>query len=227
LRALKEFADFFLPRFCFGCSKKLDSKQALLCDICRASLKRADDKLIHLEYERKFAADNIIDDLIAVLIFEKDKPIQSLFHHLKYNHRFVICKIFNEFIVDQQLVSIRNWGADYMTSIPLHSSKRIERGFNQADYICRRLSRLTGVPLAKNLLKRTKKTESQTKLSIVERKANILNVFKVRRPSLVKGKNFILVDDIITTGATINEAGRILKLAGAKRLYALAAAIAE
>lgn len=99
--------------------------------------------------------------------------------------------------------------------VPLHSVRRRERGFNQSLLLARDLGRRLCLPVADGLLKRTRATESQTRLNRNERADNIRNAFAVRTPEEAHGRMFLIVDDVYTTGATLNECARMLAGAGA------------
>jgi len=103
--------------------------------------------------------------------------------------------------------------------IPLYRRKLKERGFNQAELLARIISKYFNIKLNKNNLKRIKSTQSQTKLSANERIKNVKGVFKVKNGKEFWEKNILLVDDIYTTGATVEEAAKILKRAKAKEIY--------
>ena len=108
--------------------------------------------------------------------------------------------------------------------IPLHSKRRRERGFNQAELLAKTISENLGL-LPTNALERTKNTKAQAKLKKSEcREENVAGCFKIKNPESVRDKNIILVDDVFTSGATMNEAVKILKENGAKRIIALVAA---
>lgn len=102
--------------------------------------------------------------------------------------------------------------------VPLHPGRLRERGFNQSLLIARELSRLVAMPLVYNQLKRTRDTGQQVGLKAVERKKNVSGAFTLVEPVLFKGTKVLLVDDVITTGATLNECSKVLKRAGAEVL---------
>ncbi len=104
---------------------------------------------------------------------------------------------------------------------PLAKRKLAERGFNQAELIAREITDKFGWPLKTKILQRVKETKSQTGLGKKERKLNVNNAFKIKDKGLVKNKNIILLDDIFTTGATLEEAAKTLQQAGAKEIWAL------
>ena len=120
-------------------------------------------------------------------------------------------------------------GCSAIIPVPLHRTKTRERGYNQSAFIAAGAARVTGLPVSPALLRRTRFTVSQTKLSAVERRANVSDAFEVprRHVSAVAGRRFLLVDDAITTGATTAAAARALVEAGALPPVAGAVALAE
>jgi competence protein ComFC len=109
----------------------------------------------------------------------------------------------------------------------LHQLKKAERGYNQSYYIAKGLNKVLKCALKENHLKRIKFTESQTTMNITERKKNISGAFKVKTISGLRNKNILLIDDVITTGATITECGKILLESGVNKIYAASIAIAD
>jgi ComF family protein len=151
---------------------------------------------------------------------------QNLIHELKYKKQFLIGNYLGRLINSELNEYIKSWEADLIIPVPLHQLKKAERGFNQSFYIAKSLSKETGIPVKHKLLKRVKYTQSQTKLNMEGRKANIEGVFKVKNPKEVKNKNIILLDDVITTGSTMNECAKTLQSKGAGEIFALSVALA-
>jgi ComF family protein len=110
--------------------------------------------------------------------------------------------------------------------VPLHPVKKAERGYNQSYYIAKGLSLITGIPLNNKVLKRVRFTETQTALSMTERRDNIKGAFSLKRGVSLSGKTVIILDDVITSGSTVSECGRVLLKGGAQKVYAVSAALA-
>ena len=117
--------------------------------------------------------------------------------------------------------------ADMMVAVPLYRLRSWRRGFNQAHALARELSRRSGVKLASRLLTRVRATKPQAGLSHQERRRNVDGAFAVRRKAEVRGKRVILVDDVMTTGATLGACAKVLKAAGAESVAALTVARAK
>lgn len=217
--------DFFLPRFCPGCNKKLLYDENPVCIDCLSSILIADEVRLQNEYDRKFSSEKIIEDFYARYVFETDKTLQHVIHALKYKKQFKLGTFLGEILSEG--IKRLNWQIDMIVPVPIHHLKKAERGYNQSDYIVKGLSKSLNISYSTKLLKRTRLTESQTHLHIDERAKNVANAFKVRNAKKIIGKNILLVDDVITTGATTQECGRALVNGGAKTVYACSIAIAD
>ncbi|MFA7421149.1 MAG: ComF family protein [Melioribacteraceae bacterium] len=219
--------DFFFPNFCAACKNKLSVTQTCICVECLSNIQIATPERIEREYERKFQNDNIISGFQSAFVFEKDKELQSILHSLKYNGKFLAGKTLGELASKQVYSILQSWNADFVVPVPLHPLKKAERGYNQSDFICKGLSKTINVPVKADILNRTRFTLSQTTMTLEERKENVLQAFVCKKRKIVEGKNIILVDDVITTGATTAECGKVLLEAGAAKVYAFSVAIAD
>jgi len=112
-------------------------------------------------------------------------------------------------------------GIDLLMPVPLHTRRLRERGFNQALLLAHEIGRSHGIPLSFDTLARIRPTRPQVELSGKERVLNVAGAFALRKPGAVEGKSVLLVDDVFTTGATLNECARVLKGGGAERVLAL------
>jgi ComF family protein len=221
------FFDYFLPRFCLSCSIKLNAYEDSICANCLNKIERASQERIDHEFERKFKDNKIISDFYSLYVFEKDKELQQSIHALKYENKFKVGIFLGELLGNELLKVKPNWQIDLIIPIPLHHLKKAERGYNQSFYTAKGANNILHSQLNENALKRIKYTDSQTTMNIEERKENISGAFKVKNKSVIKNKNILLIDDVITTGATISECGMILTEIGANRIYAASIAIAD
>lgn len=227
MKFVNHFFDFFLPRFCTACGIKLDADVEFVCRDCFAKIKLADDKFISEEFNRKFFKDKTITDFHPFFIFEKDNVFQKIIHSIKYSENFRLGIFIGEKIGEGLKDKIIQWAPDFILPVPLHHLKKAERGFNQSFFIAKGISKACGVPVKRNIIKRNRFTPSQTQFNLHERKENMRGAFVIKRNINLRDKKIILVDDVITTGATISECGKILLDSGAKKIYAISAAIAD
>jgi len=219
-------ADFFLPRLCLCCNTKLPASQRVICDSCFSQIEITSNERIQYEFDRKFSEEKIIDGFISAFIFNEGGNIKILLHELKYRKRFRVGNILGVFLGELGADKIEEWSIDYIIPIPLHKLKKAERGYNQSDHIAKSLAKYLKKPCLAKLVKRRKFTQSQTKLNIQERKTNIEGAFKIKRKKKIRGKNILILDDVITTGATVTELGKVLKENGADKVYACSVALA-
>ena len=142
----------------------------------------------------------------------------------KYKNR----REYGDFYVQEMLrncgYAVRSWNIDLIVPIPLHKSRRRKRGFNQAELIAKKLGKELGIPVSVDTLFRTRKTKPQKELNDQERKSNLKNAFEIGKNDL-EFKKILLIDDIYTTGSTIDIATTILLEHGAEKVYFLSISI--
>ena len=219
--------DFFLPRFCPSCKIKLNTNEMVICQECLSSIRVATKERIQLEFEKKFVKEKLISGFYAHFVFEKDKVLQHLIHSLKYEKRFQNGIFLGEIIGKALKERMIAWMIDCMIPVPLHPIKKAERGYNQSFYISKGISKQTGIPVKQNMLKRIRNTDSQTTMTFLERKDNVGGAFSVNIRNNIAGKNILLVDDVITTGATTSECAKALLKKSCSKVYAVSVAIAD
>jgi ComF family protein len=147
-------------------------------------------------------------------------------YRFKYAGRCEYAKFYAEDIYARLGDEIRGFGADSLIPIPIHSSRLRHRGYNQAGLVADELSRLTGIPVYKNIVKRTRKTVPQKELNPNERQNNLKKAFNISS-DVVKLNKTILVDDIYTTGSTIDAVASELRRHGVENIYFVTLCIGE
>ena len=224
---ITEILDFFLPRFCPSCKIKLLPAEKFICLSCLNKIKKIDGTRLKFEFNKKFYNQKIISGFTSLYLFEKDKELQDLIHSLKYNGKFLTGAFLGKLLGKKIKKELLAWDINLILPVPLHQLKKAERGYNQSFYISKGLSGEVNIPIYSKIIRRIKYTQSQTRMNFLERQKNIEEAFKVKNKKKIKGKNILLIDDVITTGATISECGRILLNSGAKSVYAASVAIAD
>jgi len=207
--------NFLFPKKCLGCGKK----GTLFCNQCLAKLARANNTYTCQPgyfLNGSIVALNYQDHLVKKAILSAKYP-PYLFSLIK---KLCICLI--ETIKLSPVYDYWLKEKFVFVPIPLSPKKQAIRGFNQAILIGQELSRAINLPLETKILLKKKNTKSQAQLNFEQRKINIKNCFNVK--SGLKNKKIILIDDLITSGATINEAARTLKQSGAQEIWAVALA---
>lgn len=219
--------DFFIPRICIVCNDKLSAEDDSLCPKCLHRIKRCQPDFIRSEYKRKFKDENVIKDFISLFIFDDESPLKILTHELKYGRKFRLGGYLGELIFENLKSSILAWNADYIIPVPLHKLKKAERGFNQSYFIAKSLGKQLNIPVRKDIIKRIKFTSTQTTLDANARIKNMKGAFAIQNRNIPKGKNIILIDDVITTGSTVSECARVLSEYDTGNIYAVSAGLAN
>jgi len=223
----RPFLDFVFPPTCLACGCLLAKEERHVCNACWASIPRLHSgHPLFCQTRDRLIDSEVIADLVSVFLFEKEGAFQSLAHALKYDgFESVGIRIGRE--LGDLLLRFRI-EADVLIPIPLHGVKFRERGFNQAETIAQGVSEITGIPVRTDILRRIRYTQTQTKLDQEQRKKNVEDAFSVSgATNVTTGGTVILVDDVITTGATIVAAAQALRTRGSRKLIAASLALAE
>ena len=224
------FADtlhLFYPHVCTGCGSDLVQTDQLLCLRCISNLP-------HTNYAQH--AGNPIEKIFwgrvplvaahSEFYFSKESLIQHIIHQLKYKGNQDIGIYLGEILGRSLLNSNRFSGIDYLIPLPLYADKERKRGYNQAAVICRGMSGVMNVPVLTGNVTRQRYTETQTKKHRTERWENVADSFIVNDKEELKGKNVLLIDDVITTGATLEACGQSILQAADVKLSVAALAMA-
>jgi ComF family protein len=155
-----------------------------------------------------------------------EAPMSEAIHMLKYSDARSVARRLGAMMAGRLSRSDRYRQADLALAVPLHEARKRERGYNQAQLLAEQLGKALGIPAPEGLIARAKHTKSQTTLNKEQRRRNVEGIFAVHNPDRIEGRSIILVDDVLTTGATIGSCGHALLAAGAKEVLALTAAAA-
>jgi ComF family protein len=150
--------------------------------------------------------------------------LKEAIHTFKYRGVFSFVRFFGDLLQPTLQTLSRDYPVDVMIPVPLHIRRLRERGFNQALLLVKELSKRIGIPYEGSALKKIKDTPVQISLKKRERRKNLTGAFQVTDTEALKGKSVVLVDDVYTTGATVNECSRTLLKAGAERVAVLTVA---
>ncbi len=205
LTFFREIIDFIFPAYCLVCESVLMSGQKYVCSACFNEILNFDKKFMPVLLKRinRPAFDEIF------IRYQFGPVFRILIHHLKYQQCRQIAVYFG-----QALAAIINGDYDYIVPVPLHKAKLKERGFNQSLLIANEVARSIGAPVCEEMLLRHRYTKTQTRLNRKQRLANVAEAFSVNER--VRDKKILLIDDVITTGATLNTCARLLKAEGAR-----------
>ena len=150
--------------------------------------------------------------------------LKEAIHRFKYGGVFSLVRVFGDLLQPNFQTLSQDYSVDVMVPVPLHIRRLRERGFNQALLLVRELSKRTGIPYKERVLQKIKDTPVQIALKKRERRKNLTGAFQVKDQEAIQGKAVLLVDDVYTTGATVNECSRALLRAGADRVAVLTVA---
>lgn len=184
------------PR-CYRCGKELRDERAEYCHDCSKH---------KLYYEK------------GVSLFRYNFVMRRAMDGFKYKNKREYADFFTTELIRVFGEEMKSWEADAVIPVPIHKSRRRTRGYNQAELLAEPLSRYLQVPMNTELLVRSRKTKPQSKLDDKERRKNVEEAFKINK-NVVQLRKVILVDDIYTTGSTINTCARLLKEAGIEKIY--------
>ena len=220
LRQLQnEVIDLFFPRECIGCGKIDD----FICIQCARKLPRLVPPLCpkcgkpepsgHLCYECWGKSSNI-DSVYSVFVF--DGTMRQAVHSLKYHNLRAIAECLGKYMASYYLSNSLN--GNILVPVPLHENRIRERGYNQSILLAREISRIVGIPVNDKLIKRTRDCVSQARTkNVEERRRNMENAFSPISDS-ISGMEIILIDDVCTSGATLEACAAVLKKAGANHV---------
>lgn len=209
---LHSILNLFYPRVCAACGETLLKDEETVCLKCRYLLPKTgyelnpDNPLAQTFYGRvKFHA------VTACFFFAKSGKVQHLIHELKYKGNkeagVFLGQQLGETIKDALLFQ----GIDYLIPVPLHPKREKQRGYNQSLMIAKGINEVTGIPIGDKYLIRAVNTATQTKKSAEERYKNVKDIFEVRFPEELEGKHVLLIDDVLTTGATLESCAHQLE----------------
>ncbi|MBI5215880.1 MAG: ComF family protein [Ignavibacteriae bacterium] len=226
---IKPFQEIVFPPFCISCDVRLMKDESRICSDCWESFSKLDnDDSLYISTRERFQNDGTISDCLAPFSFVKEGTLQTVIHSLKYEGFTSMGIRLGEEIGKVIRSNEKFCRSDFLIPIPLHQLKRRERGYNQSEYICKGISTVTNIPVASSLLKRVRYTQSQTKLNQQERSENVTGAFRLasKWKTILKGKKVILVDDVVTTGATMRSCASELKYFGVGQIFSVSVAFA-
>ena len=201
----------FYPHVCTGCGSDLVSVHNLLCLKCIDALPQTNfAKHAANPIEKIFWGRIPLAAAHSEFYFSKENLLQHLIHQLKYKNNQQIGFYMGQCMGKSLLASNRFNKIDTIIPLPLYPDKERKRGYNQATVICNGVSDILNIPVLNNIVIRQKHTETQTKKHRTERWDNVAGSFTITDKNQLKNKNLLLIDDVITTGATLEACGAVM-----------------
>ncbi|MCB0491319.1 MAG: ComF family protein [Cyclobacteriaceae bacterium] len=218
MNLLKDFVSLFFPRYCLACSNSLVGGEETLCTYCIVHLPKTNYELGDNPVRDRLAGRLPITYGVAFLKLKKGGVVQKMLHQLKYKHHpeigVKLGKVFGNELKQKGLSAT----FDLIIPVPLHPSRIRKRGYNQSAKFAEGLSYVLQVPWDESISVRKTRTKTQTNKSKLERWENVKDVFAIAQSGQVSGKRILLVDDVITTGATLEACGMHLINSGCAQL---------
>jgi ComF family protein len=216
---IHHFIDLIYPRNCEGCKKGLLAEENLICTECLIDLPLTNShKQQQDAISKKFWGKLPVQYTLSYLKYNKNGIVQNMIHSLKYQGNQEIGKQLGEMYGKTLRKAGYEDKIDLLIGVPLHEDKMQQRGYNQADCIAEGLSIGLQVDYSTEVIKRSVFTESQTKKSRIERFQNVENIFEITNLEKIKDKRIALVDDVLTTGSTLESCGLELLKNGCKEI---------
>jgi ComF family protein len=216
---LGDFISLFFPRYCVGCEESLVKGEELICSECILEMPRSN---YHLEVENPFynklRGRIPVKYVMSFFRFVKAGRVQHILHALKYRNKPELGRMLGKIYGHELEQSEYAAEFDLIIPVPLHMTKKKRRGYNQSEEFGLGLSESLNIPCSDDYLQRLYMTTTQTRKTRLKRWENVSEVFSLAAPEKIRDKKILLVDDVVTTGATLEAAGKILLDGGCKEL---------
>lgn len=204
MEILHDFFNIFFPKICLTCGEEVENNEQLICFYCLSELPltnfsyRSENRL-----ENSFRGRIPIKSATSLVYFHKKGLVQKLMHQLKYRNKQEIGRFFGNWLGEEMKRSQRFEQIDAILPVPLHPDKQKKRGYNQVTTFAQQMAVKLDAELRSDLLIKVSASETQTHKNRKERTSNKENVFKLLESDFLEDKHVLLVDDIITSGATL------------------------
>ena len=211
--------DLIAPRLCVVCGRRLSPTEEVLCVACNMHLPRTGFQSSPLDnpMARLFWGLIPVERVAALFYYEAGSRTSNILYDLKYHDHPEIGYVMGRLMASEFMAAGFFEGIDLIIPLPLAKRRQRQRGYNQSMELARGISSVTGLPICNKVVCRTRFEKSQTQMHHWERQENVAHVFKVEDLRAVRGRHVLLVDDVITTGATMMACAReILKTEGVR-----------
>ena len=208
---LANFVSLLYPELCVICGEPLVENEKFFCFSCFLKLPRTHYHLIpENQTINRFAGKVTLEKASSYFYYSKGGVAQKLIAEIKYKGNRNLGEWIGAHLAKDMISSGFFQGIDYLVPVPLHRSKEKKRGFNQAGKIAEGIARITHIPLEEDNVLRMKANTSQTKKGIFDRWMNTRNLFQLKNPELFNEKHILLIDDVLTTGSTLEALAQCL-----------------
>lgn len=216
MRLLRRILDVIAPRQCCVCSRRLAIDEELMCAACNMHLPRTffSAHAYDNPMARLFWGQIPIERAAAWFFFEPHSEVSAMIYRLKYGDHPEYGYLLGQYIAEDFAADGFFEGIDAIVPMPIARKRRRRRGYNQSEYIAKGIAEVTKLPVRTDLVARKDFRGSQTQKNWWERHGNVEDAFSLKNGEWVRGKHLLVVDDILTTGATVLECSRELCRAG-------------
>lgn len=225
LQVLRDFASLFFPNYCLGCSGSLVRGENMICSRCMLEMPQTNYHQVNDNPLRLRMSGRIpIVHALGFFKFTKNGRIQHILHALKYRNEpeigIILGKVYGQKLKERCLLF------DLIVPVPLHPSRKRKRGYNQSAKFAQGLGEILGIPFSEEIIARGIKTATQTRKSKLKRWENVSDVFVIKNAGQIQLKHVLLVDDVVTTGATLEACASVLSSNGCDRISIASIAVA-
>lgn len=200
----KEILDFFFPRYCMACGTRLSCSEHGLCGCCLLEI----PLLRYLSFEdnpmaRRFWGFLPVERAMALFHYQPDSRFSNILMEMKYRHNIGACRLMGKMMARRLTDQGFFEGIDVIVPIPLAKDRQKSRGYNQSEEVAKGVSEITGLPVRIDIVRRVISNVSQTRLGKIERQENVRHIFELFPDIHIDGLHILVVDDVMTTGATL------------------------
>ena len=226
---LEKIINIFFPLLCAGCGKQIETN-SLFCAECQKSIQVITSPLCHLcgqPFSLKYTSTHICGECLknppffkaARAVFLYTPPIKNTIIQFKFKNNTALTNDLAKILLFHLQDFLKKINPEIVIPVPLHIKRLRERGYNQCLLLAQRIAKYLKIPYEKTVLKKIKPTLPQVGLSQIQRRKNVKGSFTVTHPFLIKEKRILLIDDVFTTGSTVNECAKVLHKAGANGVW--------
>lgn len=224
---IKLFTHLFFPSLCQACDNILVENEDVICTSCRHHLPTVSNFFLTQYLQIDLLFDIELKTIFSLFYFQKGGLVQKLLHNLKYKNQQCIGVVMGKWLGEKIKCSNQLFGIDLVVLVPLHPKRQKKRGYNQVSLFAYEISKALNVPYCDNVLKKIKHTKTQVFQSKSERWFSVKQSFELACHEVISNKNLLLVDDIITTGATMKACILALNQGHPKSINLASIAIAD
>lgn len=206
-----DILEVFFPSTCLGCKSLLKKTEKHICFKCNYSLAETlHFKLDKNELMQKFYGRLPLEFASSMYFYQKNSAIKEIIHELKYRNKTFLGEFFAKQMIEQLKVKNQKFQFDIIVPVPLHERKLKKRGYNQLDAFGKHIAKALNIDYVPDLLIKTVNTSTQTQKTFKNRTKFDANLFKFNSKYNINNKHILLIDDVVTTGTTLEECGKAL-----------------